>query len=190
MCEQNADKQKYRPAWRSFYNHVVSMVFCLALMLVLSAKLPLSWTHKKWLWVFFLVFVLCAFLDMARRRFRVVLIVRPDEIAMEEGLIGRRSIEISTKSIRSIQVCQSAMQRLLKTGSIIVTSSGDNEEISAPDMPDPYAVREAIQAYERASENGAKVALPAPAKATDADEAKEKSEKKADLRKRKPCVWR
>ncbi|MDR2136968.1 MAG: PH domain-containing protein [Synergistaceae bacterium] len=185
MGEQNVDKQnvneqKYRPAWRSFYPHVAAMVACLALVSVLSAKLPLSWAYKKWLWVFFLAFALYAFLDMARRRFRVVLIVRPDEIAMEEGLIGRHSIEISTKSVRSIQVRQRVLQRLLKTGSIIVTSSGDNEEISVSDMPDPYAIREAMQAYERA-ENGEKVeALPAPTGANMADETKEKSKEKTD----------
>ncbi|MDR1379110.1 MAG: PH domain-containing protein [Synergistaceae bacterium] len=150
--EQNLTEQKYRPAWRSFYKHMAAMIACLVVVTVLSSKLSLAWTYQKWLWIFFLVFVLYVSLDMVRRRFRVVLVVKPDEIAMEEGLIGRRSIEISTKSIRSIQVRQRVMQRILKTGSIIVTSSGDNEEISVSDMPNPYAIRDVMQTYERAPE--------------------------------------
>jgi uncharacterized membrane protein YdbT with pleckstrin-like domain len=152
LDEQKLGAQKYRPAWRSFYKHMAATVVCLVLVSVLSVKVDLGWAYKKWLWIFFLLFALYASLDMVRRRFRVVLIVRPDEIAMEEGLVGRRSIEISTKSIRSIQVRQSVMQRLLKTGSITVTSSGDNEEISVSDMPNPYAIREEMQIYERAPE--------------------------------------
>jgi uncharacterized membrane protein YdbT with pleckstrin-like domain len=174
MTEEKSTGQKYRPAWRSFYKHMAAMVACLVLATVLSVKLSLAWSYQKWLWIFFLVFVLYVSLDMVCRRFRVVLIVAPDEIAMEEGLIGRHSVEISTKSIRSIQVRQRVMQRILKTGSIIVTSSGDNEEISVSDMPNPYAIREAMQTYERAPEK--LEALPPP-KTVAPEETKGKNEK-------------
>jgi uncharacterized membrane protein YdbT with pleckstrin-like domain len=132
--------------------------------------LSLAWSYQKWLWIFFLVFMLYVSLDMVYRRFRVVLIVAPDKIAKEEGFIGRDSTEVSTKSIRSIQVRQRVMQRILKTGSIIVTSSGDNEEISVSDMPNPYAIREVMQTYERTSEKIE--TLSAPAKIADAKETK------------------
>lgn len=150
-------EQKYKPAWRSYYWHILAMVACLVLVSMVSAKAGLTAGYQKGLWIFFLLFIICAAGDMILRRSKVALIVKPDEITLEQGLIGRHSIEISTKSIRTIQVRQSVLQRMLNVGDILIASAGtDGYEISAINMPDPHVIRDAMQVHERAAEDSAK----------------------------------
>ena len=152
MIEQMTG-QKYKPVWRSFYGHVVVMVLCVISALTISLKLNLGPVSLKWLWFTLLVVLAGVALNMAYRRQSVTLIVKPNEIALEKGFLGRHSTVISTRNIRTIQVKQSIMQRLLNTGDILVASSGtDGYEISIAKMPNPYAIREAIQTHERSVE--------------------------------------
>ena len=158
------NEQSFRPAWRSFYWHFTAMIACLVVVSLLSAKAHLTPAYQKGIWIFFLVFVLCAAGDMLYRRLRVLLIVKSDEIALEQGLIGRHSVEISTKNIRTIQIKQSLMQRLLNVGDILVASSGtDGYEIYINNMPDPNVIRDMMQVHERAQvqENGEEASKPA-----------------------------
>ena len=142
--------QKFKPAWRGFYRHFFVMVVCLAVVSVISAK---WWPagYQKWLWLLFVgttAYIAC---NMAYKRNNLLLIVRPDGIALERGIIGRQSIEINTRNIRTIKVNQSIMQRILNVGDILVASSGTDEyEISARNMPSPHDIRQVIQANERA----------------------------------------
>ena len=148
------NEQSFKPAWRSFYWHILAMIACLVVVALVSAKANLSPGYQKGLWIFFCVFIVCAAGDMMIRRMKVMLIVKPDEIALELGLVGRHSVEISTKNIRTIQVKQSVMQRLLNVGDILVASAGtDNYEIYAGNMPDPHTIRNLMQVHERAPEN-------------------------------------
>jgi uncharacterized membrane protein YdbT with pleckstrin-like domain len=99
----------------------------------------------------FLILTLATAVNMTYRRFRVMLIVKSDKIALEKGFIGRQSIEINTKNVKTIQVTQSVMQRILDTGDILVASSGTDEyEIIVPNMPNPHVIRDIMQKRERA----------------------------------------
>jgi uncharacterized membrane protein YdbT with pleckstrin-like domain len=103
---------------------------------------------------FFLVVAAGLAVHMAFRRFSVALLVKPDEISLEQGLIGRHSVEIGTPNIRTIQVNQSVMQRILDVGNLLIGSSATKDyEISVSGLPKPYAVRDLIQSCERSSEN-------------------------------------
>jgi uncharacterized membrane protein YdbT with pleckstrin-like domain len=144
------NEQKYRPPWRSFYLHIVAMVVVFIGAVFFSVKTGFS---VKVIWGAFLAAVLYLAADMTYRRFCTMLIVKSDKIALEEGLIGRHSTEISTKNIKTIQVTQTIGQRILNTGDIRVASPGTDEyEITVKNMPDPHAVRDLMQKYERAGD--------------------------------------
>ena len=89
MDEQKLGEQRYRPAWRSFYWHMAAMAVLWVAAAFLSAKTNLS---AGVIWGIFLILVLYAAGDMMYRRFRVMLIVKSDEIALEKGFVGRHSI--------------------------------------------------------------------------------------------------
>ncbi|MDR2179461.1 MAG: PH domain-containing protein [Synergistaceae bacterium] len=151
MDEQNFTEQRYRPAWRSFYWHIAAMVIFFLVAAYFSMNTNFS---QGMIWGAFLILVLYAGGDMTYRRFRVMLIVKSDEIALEKGFIGRHSIEISTKNIKTIQVKQSIIERILNTGEILVASPGTDEyEIIVSNMPSPHAIRDTMQKRERVHDN-------------------------------------
>ena len=151
MDEQKFTEQRYIPAWRSFYWHIAAMVIFFVAAVFFSLTTNFSGTAT---WGIFLILILYAAGDMTYRRFRIMLIVKPDEIALERGFIGRHSIEISTKNIKTIQVKQSIVQRILDTGDILVASPGTDEyEIIVSNMPSPHAIRDIMQKRERAYDN-------------------------------------
>lgn len=133
--------------------HILAMVACLVLVTLIALKVSLAPGYQKVLWGFLAVFVLIAFGDMFLKRLGTALIVRPDEIAFEKGILKRESIEIGMRSIRTVQVSQGIMQRLLNVGNISVASSGtDNYEIYVANMPSPHEIRNQIQDRERAED--------------------------------------
>ena len=144
------NEQQYKPAWRSFYQHFFTMVACLAVASMISVNL--SAKYQKWLWLVFLGAITCIVCNMVYKRNSVLLIVKSDKVALDRGIIGRQSIEISTRSIRTIKVNQSIMQRIFNVGDVRVASSGTDEyEISALNMPNPHEIRQAMQMNERAA---------------------------------------
>jgi uncharacterized membrane protein YdbT with pleckstrin-like domain len=148
--EETLNEQKFRPVWRSFYGHIAAMAVCLVIVVFASVKVQGYW---KEMWLFFLAVVFIIAVHMLYKRVSVILIVKPDEVAVEQGFIKRSSVEISIRSIRTIQVTLSIIQRILNIGDIHVASSGtDDYEISVSNMPDPYAIRNNIQVYERVTE--------------------------------------
>jgi uncharacterized membrane protein YdbT with pleckstrin-like domain len=143
-------EMSFRPAWKSFYWHMAGIVLCFV---------AIAWgaPHYREFWKAitgtFLVVAAGLAGHMAFRRFSVELLVKPEEISLEQGFIGRQSVEISTPNIRTIQVKQSVMQRILDVGDLQIGSAATKDyEICVASLPRPYAIRDMIQAYERATE--------------------------------------
>ena len=145
----------YKPAWRSFYSHITAMIACFVLVVLIAVKVPLEPVYTKVLWGLWALFTLVALGDMLFKRLSIALIVRADEVALEKGILKRESIEIGMRSIRTVQVTQRIIQRLLNIGDISIASSGtDNYEIHIANMPSPHDIRNQIQSRERAGDNG------------------------------------
>ncbi|MDR1649217.1 MAG: PH domain-containing protein [Synergistaceae bacterium] len=154
MGEKKNEKkgtQIFRPPWRSFYWHMAGIVLCFVLIVWGTAHYPEYW--KTITGLFFIVAAALA-VHVAFRRLGVALLVKPEEVSLDQGFLGRHSVEISTPNIRTIQVSQRLMQRILDVGNLQIGSAATNDyEIRADNMPNPYVIRDLIQAYGRASEN-------------------------------------
>jgi uncharacterized membrane protein YdbT with pleckstrin-like domain len=154
MGEKKNEKrgtQTFRPAWRSFCWHMAGIVLCFAAIVWGTARYP-----EYWKAITGLFFITAAGLaaHMAFRRFGVALLVKPEEVSLDQGFIGRHSVEISTPNVRTIQVSQSLLQRILDVGDLQIGSAATNDyEICAKNLPNPYVIRDLIQAYGRAPEN-------------------------------------
>ena len=143
---QNKEEYVYKPAWRSFCLHIAAMIACFVLVVFVSLKVPMDAAYQKALWGFFVLFVLATFGDMFFKRLGATLIVRFDEVAFEKGILKRDSIEIGMRNVRTVQVTQRLMQRLLNVGDIAIASSGtDVYEIRVANMPSPHDIRNQIQ---------------------------------------------
>ena len=66
------------------------------------------------------------------------------------GLINRRTSEVQHDDIRNIQVQQNLIDRIVKAGTVSISSAGqDDMEIVAQGIPNPQRVLEAIRTYQR-----------------------------------------
>lgn len=66
---------------------------------------------------------------------------------LREGLLSKRTSEVQHDDVRNIQVDQSVIQRLLGTGSLSVSSSGqDDLEIVVHHIPNPNEIADLIRA--------------------------------------------
>ncbi|MDR2175346.1 MAG: PH domain-containing protein [Synergistaceae bacterium] len=140
----------FRPAWRSFYWHMAGIVLCFAAVAWGVLHYPQYW---KGVTGFFFIVALGLAGHMSIRRFSVALLVKPEEVSLEQGFVGRHSVEISTPNIRTIQVNQNPIQRLLDVGNLLIGSAATKDyEICVSSLPKPYAVRDLIQTYERSTE--------------------------------------
>lgn len=72
--------------------------------------------------------------------------ITDDEILWTHGLVSKRYTEIGMGSVRTIQVSQGLLQRLLDAGDLRVFTTGDLPELVVLGLPDPGRVRELVKA--------------------------------------------
>ena len=62
----------------------------------------------------------------------------------EKGILSKERLAVSLKHVRSVQVNQGFINRILGVGTIEIKTAGDEPEFTVDDLPDPHQVREAI----------------------------------------------
>ncbi len=151
----------YKPAKRGFFK----LWFLAIILLVLAGvanyfKPGESWL--KWVWIAACVADILIVLYIFAKRWTISLTLKdnpskPDdqEVSFSEcnpckpfSSDFKKSIEIGLANIEHIEIKQTMMQALLNIGDIVIASSGTGrEEIQAPSIPNPQAVRDEIQLH-------------------------------------------
>ena len=72
------------------------------------------------------------------------LTVTDSDLTYERGILSKDRTSVSLRHIRSVNVMQTFMNRLLGVGTIQISTAGDEPEFTIADMPDPHVIREAI----------------------------------------------
>lgn len=104
-----------------------------------------SWWGYFWYWFFFFLIV-PPFIAWVKRSATVLRIYR-DRITIERGLLSKCYQDYHPRDIRSIDVDQSFVGRLLGTGSLTLSTAASSEGTEVLDsIPDPQAIRELILA--------------------------------------------
>ncbi|MGE5153424.1 MAG: PH domain-containing protein [Bdellovibrio bacteriovorus] len=75
-----------------------------------------------------------------------VLKITDDEILWTHGLVNKKYTELGMGSVRTVQVSQSLLQRLLDAGDIRVFTTGDLPELVVRGLPEPSRIRELVKA--------------------------------------------
>ena len=73
------------------------------------------------------------------------LTIREDEVAWTHGLLSKQYVEINMSSIRTTNVKQTLLQRMLNAGKVEIYTAGDVPELSVNGMPNPDRIRELIK---------------------------------------------
>ena len=80
------------------------------------------------------------------KRYSVLLTVKDDEVAFEDGFFSKSSTEVKIRDIKSIEVHQTLLDRLLGVGTLKLATAGTaGWEISVGYLLNPHAIREDIQ---------------------------------------------
>jgi uncharacterized membrane protein YdbT with pleckstrin-like domain len=83
-----------------------------------------------------------------------VLTVTDQELMYERGILSKDRTSVSLKHIRSVNIAQGFVNRVMGVGTVQVSTAGDLPEFTIADMPDPYVIQEAIaKAQEMRSNN-------------------------------------
>jgi uncharacterized membrane protein YdbT with pleckstrin-like domain len=72
------------------------------------------------------------------------LTVTEHELLYEKGILSKERLAVSLRHVRSVQVNQGLVNRILGVGTIEIKTAGDEPEFTVKDLPDPHEVREAI----------------------------------------------
>lgn len=72
------------------------------------------------------------------------LTVSDHELLYEKGILSKERLAVSLRHVRSVQVNQGFVNRILGVGTIEIKTAGDEPEFTVEDLPDPHEVREAI----------------------------------------------
>jgi len=72
--------------------------------------------------------------------------ITDDEILWTHGILSKSYTELGMGSVRTVQVSQSLLQRLLDAGDLRVFTTGDLPELVVRGLPEPNRVRELIKA--------------------------------------------
>jgi uncharacterized membrane protein YdbT with pleckstrin-like domain len=82
------------------------------------------------------------------------LTVTNQELMYERGILSKDRTSVSLKHIRSVNIAQGFVNRILGVGTVQISTAGDEPEFTIADMPDPYVIQEAIaKAQEMRSDN-------------------------------------
>jgi uncharacterized membrane protein YdbT with pleckstrin-like domain len=72
------------------------------------------------------------------------LTVTDQELMYERGILSKDRTSVSLKHIRSVNIAQGFVNRIMGVGTVQVSTAGDMPEFTIADMPDPYVIQEAI----------------------------------------------
>ena len=82
------------------------------------------------------------------------LTVTDQELMYERGILSKDRTSVSLKHIRSVNIAQGFVNRVMGVGTVQVSTAGDLPEFTIADMPDPYVIQETItKAQEMRSNN-------------------------------------
>lgn len=67
------------------------------------------------------------------------------DLILETGLLSKNRTELHVRSIRTMNVYQSFVNRILGVGKISIYTAGDDPEIEVAGLPDPHDLREMVK---------------------------------------------
>ncbi len=105
---------------------------------------------QAWLWAGALLLVAAgvAWTIWKIHTMTVALIITNKRTTERRGILRRSTKEILHDKVQDLQISQSFLQRVVKVGSIGISSAGESGiEIEVHDLPDPVRIREIIDAY-------------------------------------------
>jgi uncharacterized membrane protein YdbT with pleckstrin-like domain len=137
LTENEEVVREFRPHWR--------MLFVPMLWVVLGAvAIGLVWTviPVDGIWPLILtILVILALLPLAAKPFIdwwfTSYVLTNERLITRAGIVAREGIEIPLENINNVLFSQNVIERLLKSGDLLIESAGESGQSRFSDIPDP-----------------------------------------------------
>lgn len=151
LSEGETIEREFRPHWRLLAFPIMWEVLGLALIISLHTWLPpddpvVDWTITG---LVVLALVWLSALPFIRWWFTTY-VLTSERLITRSGFLSRQGIEIPLESINNVHFNQNVLERILKSGDLLVESAGESGQSGFNDIPDPegfqgllYRMREA-----------------------------------------------
>ncbi len=118
-----------------------------------AAREPLAEVRPSWwgyFWYFFFFFLIVPPIIAIFRRNATVLHIFPDRIRLTRGLMSRCYRDYKPRDIRSIDIDQTLLQRMVGIGDLSISTAATSEASEQmKSIPNPQAVRDLILGQRR-----------------------------------------
>jgi uncharacterized membrane protein YdbT with pleckstrin-like domain len=141
--------REFRPHWRLLALPALWTVLTVALIVVVYASLPVEapWSHLLAVLAFvgWLVFAAWPFATW----WFTLYVLTSERLITRRGIIARSGLEIPLENINDVKFSQNIIERLLRSGDLLIESAGEQGQSRFADIPEPeefqsllYRIRE------------------------------------------------
>lgn len=132
----------FRPHWKQLIWPVFVSVIALVGVVVIAAL-----AEGMWMWVSLAAVVviwLVLFTPSFTRWFFTHYIITNERLIVRRGMLARRGKEIPLEVMNDAAFSQTAWERLLRSGDLIIESAGEQGQSHFSDIPDPEGIQSEI----------------------------------------------
>jgi uncharacterized membrane protein YdbT with pleckstrin-like domain len=119
---------------------------CLFGALVVNAQIDIVWLRDVLSYVFWAaMLVSAAWLIKRAVEWRTTYLVLTNQrLIYRQGVIARHGVEMLLEKVSNVNFSQTIFQRIVKAGSLLIESSGEQGQQQIDDIPDPESVQNII----------------------------------------------
>ncbi|MCD6419734.1 MAG: PH domain-containing protein [Synergistetes bacterium] len=147
-----------RPSWWNFFWHIL-VCWILIPIGIMYLKYKGFFTHVNYMYwkvslYLMLGCIIVTLLVILWEKLSLKFIVYDDRVVLRRGVLSKDIKEIFIRDIRTIDIKQNLIQRIINIGDIMIASSGTSEyEMHAKGLPAPDKIREKILEFREKMNN-------------------------------------
>jgi uncharacterized membrane protein YdbT with pleckstrin-like domain len=134
--------REFRPHWQFL---VLPIVFGLVLLVVLVVAVTQLDGGARWLVVLggIAVWIILSVKRVADW-FTTLYVITNERVVYRAGVFARSGIEIPLESVTNVAFNQSLIERMIRSGDLLIESAGESGQSRYSDIPDPEALQSTI----------------------------------------------
>jgi uncharacterized membrane protein YdbT with pleckstrin-like domain len=163
LTDQETIVRQFRPHWRMLAIPTLWLIGAIVAIVVVFAVLPLNDNYQIVQWILTAGIVVAMIPLVASPVLRwlfTIYVLTSERLITRTGMIARSGIELPLASINDVRFSQSVIERILKSGDLVIESAGESGQSKFTDIPDPeefqavlYRTRELQQHSSAAAES-------------------------------------
>jgi uncharacterized membrane protein YdbT with pleckstrin-like domain len=139
LTENETVVRQFRPHWRLLAIPVLWLIAAIVAIVVVFAVLPLSdYAIVQWILTGLVIIALFPLaVSPVVKWWFTAYVLTSERLITRTGMIARSGIELPLASINDVRFSQNIIERLLKSGDLVIESAGESGQSRFSDIPNP-----------------------------------------------------